>query len=217
MSHSSFTDAIGFFKAWLIHPKRVAAIVPSGRALARLITSEISELTGPVIELGPGTGVFTRALIERGVSQENLALIEYDAVFATKLEGWFEHTHTVCMDAAQLKKTEFFDGMQAGAVISGLPLLSMSPRKVIAILDGAFAKLKPGGAFYQFTYGPNCPIPRALLDRLELKAFRIGHTFANVPPASVYRIVQRQPRRGAVRNAQSAQASTMDALESKRD
>jgi phosphatidylethanolamine/phosphatidyl-N-methylethanolamine N-methyltransferase len=209
MHHSNLADAIGFFKAWLIHPRRVAAIVPSGRALAALITSEISAQTGPVIELGSGTGVFTRALIERGVSQENLALIECDAVFAAKLERLFEYAHTVCMDAVQLKGTELFDGAQAGAVISGLPLLSMPLGKVIAILDGAFAKLKPDGAFYQFTYGPGCPIPRTLLDHLELKAIRVGRTFTNFPPASVYRIVRRQPRCGAICDVQRAQVECL--------
>ena len=192
MNLDSLVDAAGFFKAWIIEPKRVAAIVPSGRALANLITSDISAQTGPVIELGPGTGVFTHALLERGVPQENLALIEYDAVFAAKLKCRFECAHTVCMDASRLKTVELFDGMQAGAVISGLPLLSMPIRKVIGILDGAFAKLRPAGAFYQFTYGPNCPIPRSVLDRLGLKAFRLGRAFANVPPATVYRIVRCQ-------------------------
>ncbi|WP_240610051.1 class I SAM-dependent methyltransferase [Billgrantia endophytica] len=210
-------DTVGFFKAWLIDPRRVAAIVPSGRALASLITSEISARTGPVIELGPGTGVFTRALIERGVAQENLALIEYDATFAARLERRFERAHTVCMDAARLKKAELFEGMQAGAVISGLPLLSMPPRKVMAILDGVFARLRSDGALYQFTYGPNCPIPRALLDRLGLKALRIGHTFANVPPASVYRIVRRPPRYEAVRLVQGTQPSAVDAVDRERD
>lgn len=204
MHHSNLADAIGFFKAWLIHPKRVGAIVPSGRALASLMTAEISLQTGPVIELGPGTGVFTRALIERGVPQENLALIEYDAVFASKLKRRFEYARTVCADAAQIKGIELFDGLKAGAVISGLPLLSIAPHKVIAILDAVFSKLRSDGAFYQFTYGPGCPIPGSLLESLNFKAFLVGRTFANFPPASVYRITRRQPQCEAICDVQSA-------------
>lgn len=196
MERSRLADAVGFFRAWLVDPRRVASVVPSGRALAGLITSEISARTGPVIELGPGTGVFTHALIERGVAQERVALIEYDPVFAARLRHRFERAHAFCMDASRLKEVELFGGMPAGAVVSGLPMLSIPPRQIVAILDAAFAKMRPEGAFYQFTYGPACPIPRTLLDRLGLKAMRIGRTFANVPPATVYRIVRRQPRSG---------------------
>lgn len=197
MSDSTFADAFGFFRAWLGNPLRVAAMVPSGRALSSLITSEISAGTGPVVELGPGTGAFTRALIARGVAQENLALIEYGSEFAVKLHHRFPRARTLWMDASRLKSVELFGGTPAGAVVSGLPVLSMPPRKVIAILDGAFAKLRPDGAFYQFTYGPTCPIPRALLDRLGLKAAHIGRALANIPPAAVYRISRRQPRQVA--------------------
>ena len=98
------------------------------------------------------------------------------------------------MDATRLKDVELFGGKAAGAVVSGLPLLSMPPKKVIAILEGAFGHLRPDGAFYQFTYGPRCPVKRTLLDRLGLKATRIGRAVANVPPAAVYRIRRRPSR-----------------------
>jgi len=64
----------------------------------------------------------------------------------------------------------------------------MPPRKVIAILIGAFRSMRPDGAFYQFTYGPRCPVPPRLLEHLGLEAKRIGGTFANLPPAAVYRL-----------------------------
>jgi phospholipid N-methyltransferase len=98
------------------------------------------------------------------------------------------------MDATRLKDVELFGGKAAGAVVSGLPLLSMPPKKVIAILEGAFGHLRADGAFYQFTYGPRCPVKRTLLDRLGLKATRIGRVVANVPPAAVYRIRRRPSR-----------------------
>jgi len=191
MKQHCAAEPIGFFQAWLKNPMRVAAIAPSGQALASLITSEISSDTGPVIELGPGTGVFTRALIERGVRQEDLALIEFGSEFATALHYHYPRARTLWMDAARLKSVDLFDGRQAGAVVSGLPLLSMQPRKVMSILSGAFSKLKPEGAFYQFTYGPLCPVPRRMLDHLGLVADRIGGTLANLPPAAVYRLYQR--------------------------
>lgn len=187
-------DAFLFFRAWLSAPLRVASVTPSGRALSSLMTTEISADTGTVIELGPGTGVFTEALLNRGVAEENLVLVEYGSEFASQLSDRFPAAKTVQMDAAQLRKLPIHASAPVGAVVSGLPLLSMPLRKVHAILEGAFSHLRPGGAFYQFTYGPRCPIARPLLDRLGLKATYIGCTLANVPPAAVYRINRRRPR-----------------------
>ena len=63
------SDLLPFFRAWVADPRRVSAISPSSPALAEMITSEISPTTGSVLELGPGTGVFTRALIARGLDE----------------------------------------------------------------------------------------------------------------------------------------------------
>jgi phospholipid N-methyltransferase len=187
-------EALNFFRAWLAEPLRVAAVAPSGRALAALMTAEIYPGTGPIIELGPGTGAFTRAIIERGVAEKDLVLIEFGSEFAAKLNIRYPKARTIQMDAAELRSLEFDGSMPVSAVVSGLPLLSMPARKVIAILYGAFGHMKPNGRFYQFTYGPTCPVPRRLLDRLGLKATHVGHTLANIPPASVYRIQRRRPR-----------------------
>jgi len=186
---------LSFVLAWLADPRRVAAVAQSSPALAAVITAEITPAAAPIIELGPGTGVFTRALLDRGVAQDQLALIENGSEFLGILRTRFPDVNVLPMDADRLKEVELFDGRRAGAVISGLPLLSMPPRKVMTILDGSFRHLRTGGAFYQFTYGPRCPVSRAILDRLGLKATRIGGTLANVPPAAVYRIRERPQRR----------------------
>ncbi|XUY29276.1 class I SAM-dependent methyltransferase [Agrobacterium sp. rho-8.1] len=156
------------------------------------ITQEISASTGHVLELGPGTGVFTRALKARGVAEENIVMVESGVEFIGRLRQQVPQAKLLKMDAAALLNIDVFGTSKAGAVVSGLPLLSMSPRKVAAILRGAFRQLRFDGAMYQFTYGLRCPVPRRLLDRLGLKATRINTTFANFPPASVYRITKRQ-------------------------
>ncbi|TIR27837.1 MAG: phospholipid methyltransferase [Mesorhizobium sp.] len=192
---SRSSETLQFFRAWLSEPFRVAAVAPSGRALAALIVSEVSPAAGPVLELGPGTGVFTRALLARGIAEENLALIELGTEFAAKLSADFPRAKILCIDAARLREIELFGDSPAGAVISGLPHLSMPPRAVYSILQGAFAHLRANGAFYQFTYSPRCPVSRPLLDRLGLKASYLGGTFANLPPAAVYRIQRRKTPR----------------------
>lgn len=186
-------DIWQFFRSWASNPLRVGAVAASGQTLARLITQDIDATTGPVIELGPGTGVFTRAMLMRGVDERELTLIEYGSEFLPMLSRRFPDARVLQMDASRLRKAQLFDGQVAGAAVSGLPLLSMSPRKQTAILAGVFAYLKPGASLYQFTYGPRCPVPRRILDRLGLKAVRVGGTVKNIPPAAVYRISRRRP------------------------
>ncbi|ODN68525.1 class I SAM-dependent methyltransferase [Methylobrevis pamukkalensis] len=185
-------DHLRFARSWLQAPLRVAAIAPSGRSLARLITRDITPASGPILELGPGTGVFTAALLDRGIDETDLTLVEMDAAFASLLRARFPRAGVVEADAARLDPSALFPGTKAGATISGLGLLSMRPRTVIAILKGAIACMRPDGALFQFTYGPTCPVPPAILARLGLKANRTGGTWANLPPASVYRI-ERDP------------------------
>lgn len=190
---SSWSDQRRFFRSWLADPLRVASVAPSSRSLAQLITSEIDGSHGQVLELGPGTGVFTRALLKRGVPEADLILVEYGGDFAEPLRALFPMARVVQADAARLSALDLFPEQRAGAAISGLPLLSMPPRKVMAILKGVFFCLRSGGAFYQFTYGPRCPVSRPMLERLGLKARRIGGTMLNLPPAAVYRISRRGP------------------------
>lgn len=187
------SDYIRFLRSWASDPLRVAAVAPSGDILSRLMTAEIFPADGQVLELGAGTGVFTRALLARGIAERDLTLVEYGSDFAQVLQQRFPHARVLQMDAARLGSRDLFPSAMVNAVVSGLPLLSMPPRKVMAILTGAFRYLRPGGGFYQFTYGPRCPVPRPILDRLGLKARRIGGTFRNLPPAAAYRITRRCP------------------------
>jgi phospholipid N-methyltransferase len=184
-------NSLSFFLHWLSDPLQVGAVAPSSPALAAAITAEIAPESAPVIELGPGSGAVTRALLERGIPQHRLALIEQSPRFASALEERFPDARVLCVDAAILASIDVFKGERAGAVVSGLPLLLMSPKKVGAILANAFWRLRPGGAFYQFTYGSRSPVPRPILERLGLTATLIGRTLANIPPAAVYRIQQR--------------------------
>ncbi len=187
-----FLSILMFARALLSNPRQLGAVAPSSHVLAGLITAEITPYTGPIIELGPGTGVFTRAILKRGVPEEELVLIECNANFVKRLGLQFARSRIFCLDASRLRNVELFQDERAGAVISGLPLLSMSRQKVMAILSASFSHMRDAAAFYQFTYGLRCPVPRTVLDRLDLRAKRIGFTYANLPPASVYRIRRRR-------------------------
>ncbi|HEY7304734.1 MAG TPA: methyltransferase domain-containing protein [Bryobacteraceae bacterium] len=191
----SARDTLSFLRAWVADPGAVGALAPSGGALAKLMASEITAASRPIIELGPGTGVFTRALLDRGLTQQDLTLVEYQSDFVALLQRRFPQARVLSMDAAGLRHHELFPNAPVGAVVSGLPLLNIPPGKALAILSGSFSYMRPGGAFYQFTYGPRCPVPRLFLDRLGLHATCVGRALLNVPPAAVYRITRRRPSR----------------------
>lgn len=183
------SDSGAFLREWLSDPLRVASVTPSGKALATMMTRELGPGDAPVIELGPGTGVFTDALIARGIPEDQLVLVEMGASFAQLLRFRLPRARVLEMDATRLGRIDLPGG--AGAVVSGLPVLAMPPRVVMQIVHGAFVHLRPGGAMYQFTYGPRCPVRRQILDRLGLEAKRVGHAVLNIPPAAVYRITRR--------------------------
>ena len=185
----SLSEALLFLRSWRRAPGRVGALAPSGRSLAALIAASIDPADGPVIELGPGTGALTQALLARGVPRERLALVESDRVFAHMLRRRFPGVRVLHMDAELLGRGRALFGKQrARHVVSGLPLLSMPAGKALAIVRAAFERqLHADGVFLQFTYIPRCPISNARLAAIGLRAVRTGVAVANLPPAFVYR------------------------------
>ena len=188
-------DVKTFVREWAKQPFQVASFLPSSQSLARHITSDITEQTGPVIELGPGTGVFTRALKQRGVAEDNLVLVELNETFAQKLHHDFPKAKVLNISACQLPGPLLPCGRQAGAIVSGLGFLSMPNPVVTQIMTAVAKHLRQGCAMYQFTYGWRCPLPDDLLVTLGLKAERTGRILANFPPASVYRITSTHSER----------------------
>jgi phospholipid N-methyltransferase len=179
-----------FFRQWLKNPLSIAALSPSGSQLAGLMMAELPPKTQRVIELGAGTGVFTRALLDEGVPADKLLVVELNPELYAYLRKQFPQARVVCGNACELKaitaKDGFLDGGLADAVISGLGLLSMSRELQKSITESVLAVLKPGGCFIQFTYGPKSPLPRELLDELGISVRRGGFAWRNMPPASVY-------------------------------
>lgn len=178
-----------FARAWLRNPRQISAVAPSSRALAELITRHVEPSSGPVLELGPGTGVFTRALLGRGVHESDLILVESDPRFAAALRTEFPLALVHGVDAARLADVGSpLTPNSVASVVSGLPLLSIAEDVVRAILSNVARILAANGALYQFTYGPRCPVPARLLHDVGLTAQRVGTVVCNLPPASVYRI-----------------------------
>ena len=181
-----------FLKEWVKRPLDVAAISPSSQHLAKLISSEITNETGPVLELGPGTGVFTERLLKNGVSTDNLFLLEKSETFAKHLKEQFPKVAIVNGDASQFTHQTLGSEQKFGAAVSGMGLLSMPNDIVKSILQNIYDNMVDGGALYQFTYSWKCPIPTVLMEELNLEAQKTGRVLFNLPPATVFKITKKR-------------------------
>ena len=175
----------GFLKSLVHDPRSVGAVAPSGPSLGRLMARGCTAGTR-VVEVGAGTGAVTRAIIDTGVFERDLVLVERDERFVEILRRRFPRAATVHGDATWLGRYLDEHSGSVDFVISGLPLLLFSDVRKRRLLGSAFGLLGPGGAFHQFTYGGVCPIGRPLLDGLGLKATCLGVVPFNMPPAFVY-------------------------------
>jgi phosphatidylethanolamine/phosphatidyl-N-methylethanolamine N-methyltransferase len=140
--------------------------------------------SGPVVELGPGTGAITSALIEHGVDQKRLVLVEYNPSFCALLRDRYPHAKVVQGDAYALRDTLWnVLASPATAVVSGLPLVTKPMLTRLKLIRDAFAALKPGAPFVQFTYSVVPPIPKSLPGVSTEASERI---WMNLPPARVW-------------------------------
>jgi len=182
-----FGDETHFLRTLFGNPRLTGAVAPSGRFLARAMARAVDPRgEGLVVELGPGTGPVTRALIEHGVARERLVLVEYDGGFCRLLAQRFAPVQIVQGDAYDLPRTlAEFQGRPIAAVVSSLPLLNQPPALRAKLIEDAFALMGPDGVFVQFTYGLTSPIPRETCAR-KFSAHRSAPIWRNLPPARVW-------------------------------
>lgn len=177
-----------FVARWMRAPLDVASVTPSGPDLCRSMARAAGAAPGRrIVELGPGTGPITAALLAAGVRPEDLLLIERDPAFAARLESGFPRAVVAGADARQMARVARERGFGGcDAVVSGLPMVALPTAAQMRIVAGAFAVLAPGGVFVQFTYGPFAPLRPALARRLRITGRRRSWTVRNLPPASVW-------------------------------
>jgi phosphatidylethanolamine/phosphatidyl-N-methylethanolamine N-methyltransferase len=178
-------DEVHFIRSWMQKPLSIGAVTPSGKVLARTMAQYVdAAIPGPVIELGPGTGPVTEAIVQQGVDPARLVLIEFNPTFCQLLRKRFPEATVVRADAYSLRGAVAALVQQpAAAIVSGLPLVTKPMRTRLRLLSEAFALMQPGAPFIQFTYAVMPPIPRALTGVNAEASERI---WMNVPPARVW-------------------------------
>ena len=182
------SNAALFFRRWLANPLQMGSVVPSSPALCRRIAGLVSR--GPneaVLELGAGTGVVSRALLDSGVPPERLLTLEIVPDMAEHLRRAMPGVGVLCGDAFDLARVvpQHWHG-RIGTVICGIPLVLLSIAQQRRFLEAVEA-VAPGRGFLLYTYCITSPLPHR---RLGLSARREAWTPWNLPPASVWRYWQ---------------------------
>jgi phosphatidylethanolamine/phosphatidyl-N-methylethanolamine N-methyltransferase len=183
-NNNAAVEQLQFLKGLIARPKNVGAIAPSSPALAKAIARQIDlSIPGPVLELGPGTGVVTEAIIERGITPDRITAIEYDADFTAMVMRRFPKVRVVQGDAFDFISTlGLNEDDRFAAIISGLPLLNHPPERRQMLIESALARLRPGAPYIQFSYGMNPPIPAPKGTSVK----RAALILLNLPPARVW-------------------------------
>jgi phosphatidylethanolamine/phosphatidyl-N-methylethanolamine N-methyltransferase len=179
------SDEARFFRSFFDHPLQIGALLPSGTALAETMARGVDPAApGPIVELGPGTGVVTRALLNRGIEPARLILVEFDPGFCALLAARFPGVRIVQGDAYNLGATlrGHLDAPPA-AIVSSLPLLNKPEPMRTALVAEAFELMPPDGRFVQFTYGLKSPVP---CNANGLRAECSPRIWLNFPPARVW-------------------------------
>ncbi|HEX2135349.1 MAG TPA: rRNA adenine N-6-methyltransferase family protein [Microvirga sp.] len=185
-----FEDEARFLRSWLERPLLTGAVTPSSRLLARTMASFVDpRVPGPVIELGPGTGPVTEALIRRGVAQDRLVLVEYNPGFCKLLKRRFPQSTIIQGDAYDIRETlaEVLTE-PAAATVSSLPLFTKPMDTRLELLETALGSMRPNAPFVQFTYAVVPPMPAR---SKEYSATCSNRVWLNLPPARVW--VYRRP------------------------
>jgi len=178
-------DEVRFLRTWIEKPLAMGAVTPSGKALARTMAAFVDpKVPGPIVELGPGTGPVTEALVARGIDPARLVLVEFDPTFCRLLRGRYPTATVIQGDAYGLRQLlEVLLKAPAAAVVSGLPLFTKPMRVRLRLLHEAFRLMLPGAPFVQFTYAAYSPIPKKV-DRMTSEASE--RIWNNIPPARVW-------------------------------
>ncbi|MCF6233955.1 MAG: methyltransferase domain-containing protein [Rhodobacteraceae bacterium] len=174
-----------FYHGWLMNPRKIGAIAPTSAVMAREMAGVArADSDLPVLELGPGTGVITKAILDQGVAPENLVSVEYSEGFLPTLRQRYSGVNFIFGDAFDISRIARELGIRRfDTVISALPLLNFPVEQRVKLVDAVLDLLEPGRPMVQFSYGLSPPVPA------RPGRFSVSHlttVFWNLPPARLW-------------------------------
>ena len=183
---ATLSDTTLFLQEWLVNPQRTGSVVPSSRQLAAAMARWLPRNPESfVLELGPGTGAVTAALLKRGMREDRLVAIENNPNLTKLLRKRFPRAQIITGDAWHMDTLlrDLREPVETvGAVISSLPLLNFPKDQVEALAQKIRAMLEPKGNWVQYSYRIDKVRPRGA-SSFRLHASKI--VWLNFPPARV--------------------------------
>lgn len=175
-----------FLKRLIKNPRSLGAIAPSSKQLARFICNHIHYNEADyLVEIGAGTGRFTRALLQFGVPASRLIVIELDPELAQYLRMNFPAVTVIQGDATLLASLLPLETKgRVRTIISGIPMVNLPKKIQKGIMDACFDVLDENGSVLQFTYGLISPIS---VKDFGLHGEKLGRVMQNIPPATIWR------------------------------
>jgi phosphatidylethanolamine/phosphatidyl-N-methylethanolamine N-methyltransferase len=174
-----------FFRRWLANPLQMGSIVPSSAALCRRIAAQTRCAEDEaVLELGAGTGVVSKALLQGGLPADRLFVVEIVRDMATHLRAQLPGAHVIEGDARRLPAlipSEWHG--KIGTVVVGIPLVLLPVEEQRRFID-AIEAVAPKRGFILYSYCVTSPLP---YKQHGLVPKREAWTPMNFPPASVWR------------------------------
>ena len=180
-------NRLAFLRAFFRSPKEVGSVIPSSRFLKeRIVDNADLDKAHVVVELGPGTGGTTRALLQQMRPGARLLAIEINRHFCELLAREIDDPRLVvhCGSA-----TEIADALRqhqldsADVILSGIPFSTMDKELGLDILRSVRSSLQPDGRFVAYQF-------RDRVETLGRDVFgdaRVQTELRNVPPMRVYR------------------------------
>jgi phosphatidylethanolamine/phosphatidyl-N-methylethanolamine N-methyltransferase len=182
---TKFDPEIRFFKGWMSGPKFVGTPFPTSRYTGQAMARVIRHGSGlPVLEVGPGTGVITAAILEAGTPADQLYAVEYSEHFVDGLRADFPEANILHGDAFDMDKVLGQQkNLKFDCVISAIPLLNFPLAQRVSYLEDMLNRIPAGRPVVQVTYGPLSPVPAGL------GSFQVRHhdfVLRNIPPAQLW-------------------------------
>jgi len=183
-------DGALFFRHWLRHPLGMGAILPSSLAVVRAMASDVPfSRPGAVLELGGGTGVVTRGLLDAGCPPERLIVIEREPALADILRRRFGAARVIQGDACAIRSILAELGVERlAAVISSLPIKWFPVESQRAVVDPCFDLLGDDGMFLQLT---NALVSPLAMRQLGLHGTEVARVWSQFPPVQIWRYRRR--------------------------
>ncbi len=182
-----------FFKEAIFSPQTTGAIAPSSKHLARVIVDKacVPE-AGKILEIGPGTGIFTGHILDTKKGNAHFVAIERNPNFASELKSKYPHARIVEGCATELRNyAAIHEFHEVDSIVSGLPWTIFDPKLQYTILGGIHDVLGKGGTFATFAYFGSHWLPggqnfKNLLRTVFPNTRTSQIVLRNLPPAFVY-------------------------------